>query len=59
VLDGTLKRRAAAGPGGTAFTGRIGRKALKVGKHRARISATDPAGNRSAERIAAFAIVKR
>jgi hypothetical protein len=59
VPDGTLKRRAVAGKGGTAFTGRIGRKALKPGKHRARITATDAAGNKSAQRIVTFTIVRR
>jgi hypothetical protein len=59
VADGTLKRRALAGTGGTAFTGRIGKKALKPGKHRARITATDAAGNKSAERIVTFTIARR
>ena len=46
--SGTLTR-AGEGPGrdSTAFSGRIGRKALKPGKYRATLRATDAAGNRS------------
>jgi DNA-binding beta-propeller fold protein YncE len=41
------------------FSGRIGRRPLRVGRYRATIRATDPAGNRSAARSATFSIVRR
>lgn len=40
------------------FSGRIGRRPLKPGRYRARIVATDDAGNRSAPRRADFTIVR-
>lgn len=57
---GTLTRRN-QGPGGRriAFSGRIGKRALKQGRYRATIAATDPAGNRSAEQHVGFVIVER
>jgi Tol biopolymer transport system component len=56
---GTLTRRAAAGAGGTAFSGRIRRKKLAVGSYRAVVSAKDAAGNASRSRTIAFKIVRR
>jgi len=58
VSVGTLTRRARpAGRKTTAFSGRIGRKALKPGRYRATLRAIDPAGNRSAVRRIAFRVV--
>ena len=53
--SGTLVRRG-EGPGrdSTAFSGRIGRKALKPGKYRATFRATDAAGNRSSAKRIGF-----
>jgi PKD domain len=55
----TLARRAKQGANRVKFTGRIGRKALKPGRYRARLTATDPAGNRSKTRTLRFRIVRR
>ena len=52
VLKGSLSRKVAAGKNSTAFSGRIGRRALKSGKYLARITA----GNVKSAR---FAIVRR
>jgi hypothetical protein len=59
-IAGTL-RRTGEGPGrdSTAFSGRIGRKALKVGKYRATLRAIDAAGNRSSAKRLSFRVVKR
>jgi 6-phosphogluconolactonase (cycloisomerase 2 family) len=60
VAEGALARRvAAAGAGGLAFSGRIGRRALRVGRHRVALTATDAAGNRSAPVVLPFRIVRR
>jgi hypothetical protein len=59
TLDGTLTRRSASGKHSTPFTGRVGHRALKLGIHRVRVRAADPAGNRSALRTAKFTIVRR
>jgi hypothetical protein len=56
---GTLKRRGRAGSNRVAFSGRIGSKALKPGRYRLSVVATDAAGNRSARRRVAFQVVKR
>jgi hypothetical protein len=56
---GTLTRTAALGAGGTAFSGRIGKKKLAAGSYRALVSAKDAAGNPSRARTLAFTIVKR
>jgi hypothetical protein len=42
-----------------AFSGRVGRKALKTGSYRALVTARDAAGNRSRQRTLSFKIVKR
>ena len=39
------------------FSGRIGRRALKRGRYRAVITATDAAGNRSAAKSVRFRVV--
>jgi DNA-binding beta-propeller fold protein YncE len=55
---GVLRRSDVAGGAvRLRFSGRIGRRPLRPGRHRARIVATDDAGNRSAPRRAAFTIV--
>ena len=56
---GTLTRKAAAGAGGTSFSGRIGRKKLPAGSYQAVVSSKDAAGNASRSRTVAFKIVKR
>jgi hypothetical protein len=56
---GTLSRRARpAGRKTTAFSGRIGRRALRPGPYRATLRAKDPAGNSSAPRRITFRIVR-
>ena len=42
-----------------AFSGRIGKRALKRGRYRMAITATDAAGNRSKTRVLKFTIVRR
>jgi len=59
IKRGTLTRAVPAGSGRVAFTGRVGRKALKRGKHRFALVAVDAAGNRSATKAVKFKIVKR
>lgn len=55
-----LRRTAiAAGPARIAFSGRTARTRLSPGRHRLRIVATDPAGNRSRVRTAAFTVARR
>jgi hypothetical protein len=57
---GTLKRTGEpAGNDGIKFSGRIGRSALRSGRYRATILATDAAGNMSTARTANFKVVKR
>ena len=53
---GTLRRAGAGGANRVRFTGRIGRTALRPGRYRAVIVATDQTGNRSVPRRAAFRI---
>jgi hypothetical protein len=60
VKAGRLTRRnQAAGKHTVKFSGRIGRRALRRGRYRATIRATDPAGNRSRPKRVTFRIVKR
>ena len=60
VRAGTLTRRSArAGLNRVRFSGRIGRRALKLGRHRAILRAVDPAGNRSRARTLSFKVVRR
>jgi len=58
LLIGTLARSAHAGLNRVAFSGRIGRKALKPGRYRAVFTATDAAGA-SLPRSLSFTVVKR
>ncbi len=53
---GTLRRSAANGANSIRFSGRIGKRALRPGRYRAVIAATDAAGNRSPLRTASFRI---
>ena len=54
---GKLVRTGKKGANRLKFSGRIGRRALKRGRYRAVITATDAAGNRSAPRRVKFRIV--
>jgi hypothetical protein len=45
-----------AGANRVKFTGRVGRRALKLGRYRARLVASDAAGNRSAGRFVRFRV---
>jgi hypothetical protein len=54
---GTLLRNAHAGANRVAFTGRLGKRALRRGQYRAVLVATDAAGNRSKAVRRAFRIV--
>jgi PKD repeat protein len=58
VTDGKLTRAEKAGKIEVAFSGRIGRTALKVGKHPLSITATDAAGNTSHPKLLHLTIVK-
>jgi 6-phosphogluconolactonase (cycloisomerase 2 family) len=53
-----IKLRASAGSHLTAFSGKVGSKALKPGKYRAVLTLTDASGNVSSAKRASFAIVK-
>jgi Tol biopolymer transport system component len=55
---GTLTRRIAAGTGRVRFTGRIGRRALRAGSYRLRLTAVDAAGNRSVARVLRCRVVR-
>jgi CSLREA domain-containing protein len=52
-----LSRAAVLGTNHVAFSGRVGRKALRRGSYRVRVTASDAAGNRSRPASAAFTIV--
>ncbi len=56
IRVGTLRRSGAKGANSIRFTGKIGRRALRPGRYRAVISATDAAGNRSPRSRTAFRI---
>jgi hypothetical protein len=56
---GTLKRASHKGANRIAFSGRIGRRALKPGRYVATITAADASGKRSAPRTLRFTVVKR
>jgi hypothetical protein len=56
---GKLSRASKTGLNTIAFSGRIGAKALKAGRYRAVITATDATGNRSAAKTVSFRIVMR
>ena len=55
---GTLTRRIAAGSGRIRLTGRIGRRALRPGTYRLRLTAVDAARNRSVPRLVRFRVVR-
>ena len=55
---GMLRRSGIKGINTIRFTGRIGRRALRAGRYRAVITATDAAGNRSAPSLTRFRIVR-
>jgi hypothetical protein len=57
AAKGTLTRGAKAGNDIVAFTGRVGKRALRPGKYRVRVTGTDAAGNRSRAAAAAFKVV--
>ena len=53
---GSLTRNGTTGDSAIRLTGRLGRRAIRPGRYRARISATDAAGNRSAPRTARYRV---
>lgn len=55
---GTLTRVSRAGVNSVAFSGRIGRRALKPGRYQATLTATDAAGNRSGPRVVSFKVAR-
>jgi hypothetical protein len=59
AVETLVRRNTAAGRRTLSFSGRIGRRALRRGRHRAVITATDAAGNRSRPRALTFTIVRR
>ena len=59
VASGTLvRRKLRSGTRRVSFTGRVGRRALHLGVHRASLSAADAAGNRSTPRRLRFRILR-
>ena len=59
VKKGTLTRTGSAGANSVKFSGRIGHRALKPGRYRVTITATDAAGNVSRAARLSFRVVKR
>ena len=59
VTKGTLRRRASAGLNRVRFSGRLGRRALRIGRYRAVLVAVDAAGNRSRPARVRFRVVRR
>ena len=59
VYSGRFAKQSATGANRHRFSGRIGRRSLRPGKHRAMLMATDAAGNRSTSRRLGFTVVKR
>jgi hypothetical protein len=57
-LAGTIRRNSHAGANRIAFSGRIGRRALRPGRYVATITATDASGKPSAPRTLRFTVVK-
>ena len=55
---GTLRRAGKQGRNSLAFSGRMGKRALKPGSYRAVFTATDAAGNRSLAKTLKFRIVR-
>ena len=56
---GTLRRKLPKGSKRVPFSGRLGRRALRLGAHRAVLVAVDAAGNRSKPRALGFKVVRR
>jgi photosystem II stability/assembly factor-like uncharacterized protein len=56
---GTLTRSLPVGPARVAFSGRIGRRALRPARYRMKLVASDAAGNRSKALVLRFRIVRR
>ncbi|HEX6984177.1 MAG TPA: hypothetical protein VF170_02315, partial [Planctomycetaceae bacterium] len=56
---GQITASATAGRNSTRFSGRVRKRRLRPGRYRARLIATDPAGNSSSERRVSFTIVRR
>lgn len=59
VRVGLLVRRARPGVNITAFSGRIGRRALRPGRYRATLTGVDVARNVSAPARTSFQVVRR
>jgi len=59
VLKGTLQRSGKAGANAVAFSGRLGKRALRPGRYRAVITATDLAHNAGKPVTLSFRIVRR
>src|SRR4051812_21084831 len=57
VVVGTLTRAVVKGPAKVAFTGRLGRKALRKASYRATLTVTDASGLTSKPAIVAFTVV--
>lgn len=55
---GALRRSEPAGANRVAFSGRLGKRALRPGRYRLKITATDAAGNASPPVLVRFAIVR-
>ena len=55
---GVLRREAKAGRNRYRFSGRVRRRALRLGRHRLRAVAVDADGNRSRERRARFRVAR-
>ena len=58
LRTGTLTRRLAGGRRAVAFSGRIGRRALAIGRYRVTVTAVDAARNASRPRTVFFTIVR-
>jgi CSLREA domain-containing protein len=58
LRSGTLTRASKAGKNRVAFSGRIGRRALKPGRYRAVLRAADAAGKRSLAKTLKFRVVR-
>lgn len=56
--EGAFSREGTQGPNSVTFSGRIGRRALRPGRYRASLRATDAAGNRSRIRYLDFQVAR-
>ena len=59
VVRGRFAQQGAAGRNTKSWSGKLGRRALGVGKYRAVLTATDGAGNRSPAKRLSFRVVRR